>query len=302
LTALPAGPQVVCSVVDSGNGAPLGTACVDPYPDPERAFVVAMGYGACLDPFELQRFGVLARALQARLLVVETPGCSFTPTALQRPERRALLRADYGPVAARMLAAALSVDHTRRAERPVGVIGYSLGASIAAAMVRVANTQFQSRVALESLVLVEPVANRPWSGPQLLAAMRAEDMLIDGNLKTNEDIPGAVVPTDRIPGAPSPRLRRLDLLLLANALRAGALVEDIRAASEGHEAMKVVVAHGASSHLSQLDACQHMVLQCRETGICVDDVLVPGNHGLWQSLDAVDHLAANLARVLGHPC
>ena len=287
-------------MVGSGKRSALGVACVDPCPDPARAFVVAMGFGACLDSFELQRFGVLARALQARLLVVETPGCSFTPTSLLRPERMALLRADYGPVATRMLTAALSVDGNSSRQQPLGVIGYSLGASIAAAMARVANTQFDREVELESLVLVEPVANRPWSGPQLLAAMRAEDKLIDDYLKTNEDIPGAVVPTERLPGAPSPRHRRLDLLLLANALRAGRLVEDVRAAAAGHEGLKVVVAHGASSRLSRLDACQRMVRQCRDAGISVEDVAVPGSHGLWQSLQAVDDLAAGITSALGY--
>lgn len=287
-------------LVNTDKGAPLGVACVDPFPDTERVFVVAMGFGACLEPFEVQRFGVLAAALRARLLVVETPGFSFTPTSLLRPERMALLRADYGPVATRMLTAALSVDATSSRQQPLGVIGYSLGASIAAAMARVANTQFDREVELESLVLVEPVANRPWSGPQLLTAMRAEDKLIDDYLKTNEDIPGAVVPTDRLPGAPSPQHRHLDLLLLANALRAGRLIEDVRAAAAGHEGLKVVVAHGASSRLSRLDACQRMVRQCREAGVSVEDVAVPGSHGLWQSLHAVDDLAGGITSALAY--
>jgi pimeloyl-ACP methyl ester carboxylesterase len=111
-----------------------------------------------------------------------------------------------------MLTAALAFDPTSRGQRRLGVIGYSMGASLAAAMARVAHTHFDRKVALESVVLVEPVANRCWSGSQLLAAMRAEDKLIDGYLKTNEDIPGAVMPTNRIPGAPSPRARRVDLL------------------------------------------------------------------------------------------
>jgi pimeloyl-ACP methyl ester carboxylesterase len=296
--------QVTRRLVGTGSGAPLGVACVDPIPDPERAFVVAMGFGACLEPFELQRFGVLAAALQARLLVVETPGFSLTRTALLANERRALLRADFRPVAARMLAAALSLDHTRSLDhtchehRPLSVIGYSMGASLAAAMAGVAHNQSQSTVRLESVVLVEPVANQRWSVRHLLAAMRAEDKLIDGYLRTNEDIPGAVMPTDRIPGAPSPRQRRLDLLLLTNALRAGRLVDDVRAAAAGHHDLKVVVAHGASSRLSQMASCQRMVHQCRNTGISVQDVVVPGNHGLWQSLPAVDDLAQKITRTL----
>jgi len=288
-------------VVDTDKGAPLGVACVDPFPDPERAFVVAMGFGACLEPFEVQRFGVLARVLRARLIVVETPGFSFAPTGLLARERGALLRADYGPVAARMLTAALSIDDTRHGQRPLGVIGYSMGASLVSAMARVAHNQLDRKVALETVVLVEPVAIRRWSWPRLLGALRAEDKLIDGYLRTNEDVPEAVIPTDRIPGSASPRQRRLDLLLLANALRAGRLVEDLRAAAAGHEAMKVVVAHGASSHLSQLAECQRMVGECRAAGILVEDVAVPGHHGLWQSLYAVDDLASSLTRVLSYP-
>lgn len=287
-------------MVDSGNGEPLGVACVDPFPDPGRAFVVAMGFGACLDAFELQRFGVIAQVLQARLLVVETPGYSYTPTRLRGRERRALLRADFGPVAARMLTAALAVDRTDRGERQVGVLGYSLGASVAAAMAGVANQQVEKQVALDSIVLVEPVANRHWSGPQLLSAMRTENKLIDGYLKTNDDVPGALTPRGRIQGAPLPRQHYLDLLLLSNALRAGRLVEELRAATAGHPGLTVVVAHGASSHLSQMDACRSMVRQCGEAGIDVKDVVVPGHHGLWQSLPAVKSLADSLATALGH--
>jgi pimeloyl-ACP methyl ester carboxylesterase len=299
--ALPAGVRVTHRVVDSGVKAPLGVACVDPFPDPRRVFVVAMGYGACLDPFELQRFGVLACALEARLIVVETPGCSYLPSRLLGGERRALLRADYGPVSARMLAAALSVGQTDRQDRRLGVMGYSLGASVAAAMARVANRGITEPVALESIVLIEPVANRAWRVPQLLAGMRTEDKLIDGYLKTNDDIPGAVAPTGRTRGALLPRRRRIDLLLLSNALRAGRLVEEVLAAAAGHQDVKVVVAHGASSYLSQMHACSLMVRECREAGIAITDVVTPGHHGLWQSLPAVNDLAGDLNIALGCP-
>lgn len=297
---LPTGVRVWRGVVDSGRGAPLGVACVDPVPDPERAFVVAMGYGACLDPFELQRFGVLAGVLQARLLVVGTPGYGYAPSALRGGERRALLRADFGPVAARMLTAALEADHTNRRVRPLGVLGYSLGTSVAAAMARVAQEQFADRVQVDSIVLVEPVANRSWSARQLIGAMQAEDKLIDGYLKTNEAVAGAVMPTDRIPDAPAPRQRRLDLLLLSNALRAGRIVADLRVAAAGRDQVKVVVAHGVSSHLSQLDACEQMVRECRAAGIDTQDVAVAGTHGLWQSLPAVNDLAHHLNSALSN--
>jgi hypothetical protein len=70
--------------------------------------------------------------------------------------------------------------------------------------------------AVSSLVLVEPVAGRRWNGRQLLHAMRAENVLIDGYLRANVNVPGAVLPSDRTPGAPRPHQRRVDLLRKTN--------------------------------------------------------------------------------------
>lgn len=289
-------PAVTHRVVTTAGG-PLPVTRIDPHEDPGRVFYTAMGYAACTDPFELQRFTLLADRLRARLIVVDTPGCSHLRTRLTARERLALLRSDFTPVAERMLHAARTLDTTTRTDRRVGVLGYSLGASVAsrmAAVLRRAGTE------LDTIVLVEPVGHRRWTTRDLIAATRHEDTHIDRYLGENGTIPGAVAPNDRTPGASPHHLFRPDLALLANALRAGWLPRDLLPAVAG-TSTRLVVAHGTSSLLSDPHATTRLLEAARAAQVTVSDLPVPGSHGLWQSLPRVDRLGRQIAATLGDP-
>lgn len=289
-------PTVTTTVVGSGATA-LPVACIDPHPTPGRVYVIAMGYGAGLDPFEIQRFGLIAQHLRARLLIPEIPGCSYhARTRLSRAERIGLLRSDFHPAARRMLDAALTVDAEAQHDLPYGVLGYSLGASLAAAMADVAHDP-ACGTELSTVILVEPVANRRWSIPDILQSNRAEDRLIGEHLRRNNEVEGAVEPSGLVSGSPKAHLYLPDLLLLANALRAGRLFEDLRSAAR--KPYRLVVAHGRGSRMSRCDAARQLVDDCQGIGVAALNVEVDGRHGLWQSLPDVDNLATRIASALG---
>lgn len=279
---------VSVTVLPGGERSPgLRVALVDPEDADGRRFVVAMGYAAWLDDFELQRFRLLARELRARLVVVETPGHGTGTGAsrLTAAERRALLlRADLRPVAERMLAAAVAADPALL-DAPVGVIGYSLGSSLGTAMAQVLLARTGAGV--PALVLVEPVAGRRWRPLDLVRATRAEDRLVDVALAENVGIAGVVEPWDRRPSADPPRHDRLDLLLLANALRAGDLAEQVARS----RAALLVVVHGAESRLSLPAAVGDVLAAARAAGTRTEELEMRGSHGLWHSLPSVRRLA-----------
>jgi len=298
VVTLPPGLRISTEVVRSDSGTVLPVTRIDPHPNPKRVFLVAMGYAASLDPFEIQRFGLIAHRLRARLLIPETPGCSYhARTRLTMHERLSIFRSDFHPTAERMLRAALSLDSARNDSRSYGVLGYSMGASIASAMADSIHNDRTDQMSLSSVILVEPVANQRWGALNILRSIRAEDRLIDHYLKHNDAIEGAVNPSDRIDGAPQARERQLDMLLLANALRAGRLINDLHSAAQ--QSYTLVVAHGRDSTMSRMDAAARLLQECRDFGITAIDLEVDGRHGLWQSLPAVDDLTVRIADAIG---
>ncbi|TCR18697.1 hypothetical protein EV578_10974 [Streptomyces sp. BK205] len=74
---------------------------------------------------------------------------------------------------------------------------------------------------METVVLVEPVAVQRWSAAVLLSAVRRENRLVGAYLEETATVAGAVPPLEARPDAAPNTRRRVDLLLLANALRAG---------------------------------------------------------------------------------
>lgn len=269
------------------SGSPLLVATTDGRRHPgDRTIIVAQGIRSWIEPFEMQRFSLIAERLRARLIVVETPGFGTAGSRVLPPERRALRRGDFGPLAARMVTAAQSVLEETAAGEPISFLGYSLGASIAAAMARAA-ADLQWRV--DELVLVEPVALQRWTALDLLAATLREDRWIDDHLATNETVPGAATPWDRRPGIRPPTERRRDLLALALALRHGRLRTDLLTTP----AQRVVVVRGDSSALSTT-AADPAVARLRNRGVRVDELTVPGHHAVWHSLPTVDTIAHQL--------
>lgn len=256
-------------------------------------FVVVQGIQSWIEEFELQRLGLIARMLGARLVVVEVPGFGVAGSRVLSGERRALLAGDFGPLASRMFAAAAVVlgdedDHA------LSFLGYSMGCSVATAMAKVAAARGWT---IDQLVLVEPVALHQWKVRHLVAATRREDRWIADYVATNDSVDGAVAPWDRRPGVRPPTRRRVDLLLLGAALRKGALAGDLRA---GVTPRRVVVVHGDRSALSEA-AYQPIVTALRGRGIAAVELTVPGHHAFWHSLAAVEDMTRRLTAVLETP-
>lgn len=252
---------------------------------PRGTCVVAMGYGAWHDDFELQRFTRLADLLGVRLVVLETPGLGFEGTALTRRERAALLSGRYSRLGDRMMAAATS----RTGGDAVHLLGYSLGTSVAAAM---ATSRHAPRIS--SLVLVEPVAARTWNPLVLARSVREEDALIDDYLDETAAVPDAVAPSDRVDGAPRPARNQVDQLLLGTALSWGRLTSDLGRFAARQPSPNVLVVHGSTSVLSPPPANAALVLKLDALGCHVTGVEMEGSHGIWQSLPRVDLLGEHV--------
>ncbi|WP_431240992.1 hypothetical protein ACQ86B_29145 (plasmid) [Mycolicibacterium aichiense] len=244
-----------------------------------------MGLQACLSPFEVQRFAMLARIWDTAITVVDTPGCGDGGINLTTMQRGALLRGDFTPVAQHMVAVARR-HNPRLSDRPVHLTGYSMGASLAAAAAAAAGPR---SLQLEHLMLIEPVALRRWPLPSLLRSVRLEDRLIDGYLADNEAVAG-VVPLKDWQGTDI-RCSRLDLALLGFGISRGGLTRDVLRAAATHQP-RVTVVHGVGSRLSRMTDTSRLIGTCRQAGIDIHDVAVEGHHALWQSLPRVSDLAA----------
>ena len=255
-------------------------------PHHRRTCVAVMGFGAWLDPFELQRFTRLSQVLDAQLIVVESPGLGQPGTSLTRQERVALLAGRYAPVAQRMLAAATTQIQTGQR---VHLLGYSMGTSIVTAM-----AAHDPATSVTSLTLIEPVATRTWNPAELVASVHRENQLIDGYLQETAAVPGSVGPSDRIPDAPRPARNTLDQLLLAAGLSWGRLATDLRACADRQPPPPVLFVHGRTSQLSRPGAVADLARSARDRGLEVTDVTIDGSHGLWQSLPRVDELAQHI--------
>jgi pimeloyl-ACP methyl ester carboxylesterase len=275
----------------------------------DPTFVVAQGFLAFVEPYEMQRFQVIASVLRARLVVVETPGAGFAASRLLPAERRALLRGDFTVPARRMLRAATEFLTARDGDGVAGtggpfhVLGYSLGASFAAAMAAVSATT-RTYPPVESVVLVEPVALRRWSAAGLLTAVRHENRLVQAYVDHTATVPGAVRPLDARPGAAPPTRRRCDLLLLANALRAARLTDDLVTAARRQDGRperrprRLIVVRGDESALSPRQETQDLLAAAERHGITARLLRVPGPHAFWHSLPAVTAAATELNRTL----
>jgi pimeloyl-ACP methyl ester carboxylesterase len=263
--------------VDGQRVATVGRA------DARRQVLLFMGFLACVEPFELQRFAVLAAEWDAQVTVVDTPGCGYGGARLTKTERRACRRGDFTPIARRMVHSA-QLQHHRLRRGPVTVVGYSMGASLAAAaaadpgLLRVSN-----------MILVEPVAMRRWNLLGLLNSVRDEDRVIDEYLDRNVAFPDAVPPSDRR-NEPPPSTFRLDLAHLGFALSRGQLAPDLLRANAIQQ-FSVQVVHGVRSRLSRSAVVERLIKVCRRAGMEMEDVPVGGRHALWHSLPDVAALA-----------
>lgn len=256
----------------------------------DPTFIVAQGFKAWIEPFELQRFQLIARTLRARLIIAETPGFGAAGSRLLPPERRKLIAGDFGPVATRMFSAAVA-ELDDESARTLSFLGYSMGSSLVTSMTKSAAAQGW---AVSSLVLVEPVALRKWKIWGLMAAVAREARWIADYLATNEAVDGAVAPWDQRTGVRPATRRRLDVLVLGAAIRRGALAGDLQTVVTPRQ---VIIVRGGRSELSQA-RCQTALTAMRERGVATDELSVPGHHAFWHSLPAVQDVARRLRTVL----
>jgi pimeloyl-ACP methyl ester carboxylesterase len=260
----------------------LRTACVGEDGAPRQALVF-MGIMAWVEPFELQRLSVLAGAWNAQVVVVDVPGCGHGGARLTPSQRRALRRGEFAPVARQMVHSA-QARNPRLRRGPVMVVGYSLGASLAAAVVA-----DPGLMRVSGLMLVEPVALRRWRVSSLLRSVRSENQVVDEYVNRNHGVSGLVAPPPRR-GEAMPPWSRIDVAHLGYAVSRGRLGQDLIKASQ-IQSFPVQVVHGIDSTLSRPADVRRLVSRCRRAGLDVRDMPVAGRHALWHSLSNVAELA-----------
>lgn len=189
----------VC-VIDARNG--------DEYKKVGDTYVVALGFNGSVEKFIIQQHAVMAQELGARLIVVDTPGFGELSSQLSIEQASDLIRhGDYSSCAKAMLQAAIKAGELQEGEE-IGLIGYSQGASMIAAMASVLNTEHDdlAKLQLHGLHMIEPVADHKQSSVGLFVRLGKENVRNDGYLGENNEL----LDSDGIPWAVSPIDRRVD--------------------------------------------------------------------------------------------
>lgn len=253
-----------------------------------RTLLAAQGFGAWLEPVEMRRFTLIAHQLRVRVVVVETPGFGPVDSGLSRSERRALMNGDFGALGARMFDAAMKVIDGADDGR-ISFLGFSLGASLAAAMAGAATA---SGWAVDELVLVEPVGVRSWRLGELLIAVAREKLTDKDYLALNDGFRDAQEPERSGNYRPS-AIRYCDRMLLGAALRWGGLRGQLQSIAPAPH--RVVVVAADQSSLTGSPAAR-AVAALRESGMPIAEVVVPGHHGFWHSLALVAAMTERLTK------
>ncbi|MDT0329271.1 alpha/beta fold hydrolase [Nocardiopsis lambiniae] len=268
-------------------------------PGGDRPLVVAtMGYRACVDDFEMQRFRLLSEALEWDIVVLDTPGYGYSQVRLDRRQRGALYRGDFRPLVEDM-AEALTSLVPGLDRRAVSVLGYSLGACSAAALAGLL-VERGDVAALDRMILVEPVAAHRWTLPALGLARLAESRAEEHYLDLNHRFGWAVPPTDRRSGPQSvlPRPASADLRAMIHGLSRGLLPRDLIALVRAVPGLRIETVVGESSAMVPAEGRDRL---CRLLARAGGDHRVHGiagaHHALWQSIEHVGVLARRLADI-----
>lgn len=235
-----------------------------------------MGLHACIDEFELARFAILADEWDARVTVVDTPGCGHGGATLTRKERAGLRHGDFTEVARRMVSAVSELEPRRR-RRPITLLGYSLGTSVAAAA-----AADPGLMHVQHLVAIEPVALRIRNPLRLMKDARSEDAYVAEYRMRNTD--------SRDKGVPASPASRHDLARLGFALSRGTLARDLLRAGRVQR-FGVQIVHGRDSLMSPAADVTRLAVACRRSGMDIRDITVEGRHALWHSLPDVAAIA-----------
>lgn len=280
--AVPVGPSV--TVHRGPRGTSIGVVSA---PEPERQILAFLGYGACLSGFELQRFRLLAHLWRARIIIPEVPGCSRQPSRLGPRAAAALAVGRFGPVAHEITRAALRfAEGVRRTD----VLGYSMGASLAAAALAAVPVQ---QLEADRITLVEPVALTRWTPWGLMRATKVEDALAAKYVGQSMAWRGAVPPPEDSPTSERHR-DPLSMLLMGHALQFGRLLPDLSRGLAHRPSAALVVVRGCTSQLFRSAALRRALAWSRTAGVPLMPITMEGSHPLWQSLDIVESMAARV--------
>jgi len=234
----------------------------------------------------MSRFALIARLLSARVVVVENPVFSLRTSRLLPSERLGLRSGDFGPLAARMFDTASPVLSDVEDGR-LSFLGYSLGASIVTAMAGVAT---EREWAVEQLILVEPVGLREWNAGSLLTASLLESHWDSAYRGENPTFPE--MPQLPFRGSDLRWAALSDQLLLGSALRRGGIQHDVLTMTPPPH--RTTVVRAAHSRLSARRSSGNRA-DWGQDGQNVRILTVPGHHGFWHSLPAVEAMTQRLA-------
>lgn len=236
----------------------------------QREILLFMGMLASIGPAELHRCALLAAEWNARVTVVDVPGCGRGNARLTKADRSGLRRGDFAPLARRMVRSAQDVNPNLLRRRTF-LVGYSLGASLAAAAAADAGL-----LHVGQLALVEAVALERWNPLNLLRTVRKEDRAT-----------AAVSDAFLEQGVAPPRG---ELALLGYALSRGWLTSDVVRANSLHD-LRVQLVRGYDSSLCRRPASERAARFMRRNGVEVSQLAMPGRHGLWHNEADVSELA-----------
>lgn len=261
----------------------INTAATQPDHAPRREALVFMGIQASIEPFETQRFEVLAEELERRITVADAPGWGHGGT-LSAQQRADLRRGLFDSVAEPMVMAAIK-QTPELSTRPATVVGYSMGASLAAAAAA------SDRLDVATLVLVEPVGIRRWNPLSLLRAVRHEDQFTDDYLSRNPA--DAWESWDRRGEDPPPH-RWADLATLGFGISRGGIMRDLERAAVRGKLRELQIVRAASSQLCHRTDVESVAARATAMGVATRVHEIPGHHQVWQSLPDVAALAQML--------
>ncbi|MFX4271444.1 hypothetical protein ACQBAR_12630 [Propionibacteriaceae bacterium Y1685] len=266
------------------NGLLLGVCTITPARTSRPPMIMTLGILARLDPFEVQRFRLLADLLQRQIIALETPGWMRPGQRLPASARQALTHGDFTEMA-ELMVAALDEAVPGLTDQTVSLLGYSLGASTGSA---IAATLAARGTTLERITLVEPVATGRQSLVGLGLRNTADGVRNRRYLKESKQVEWAARST------PVRMVRRgwVDLGLFTWALSRGGIQKSLNSIDTS---VGVKIITGERSRMAGGRATEELVEQLRSTGRSVEwDTIADSHHGLWLSLPRV----AEVARLL----
>ncbi|WP_313535438.1 alpha/beta fold hydrolase [Arsenicicoccus bolidensis] len=262
---------------------PINAATAGP-PDgttsPQGQALVFMGVQASVEPFEQQRFEALADHTGQQITFVDAPGWGHGGM-LTRMQRADLRHGVFDSVAGPMVSAAIERTPAL-ATGPATVVGYSMGASLAAAAAA------SSDIQVDTMILIEPVGIRRWNPLSLLGAVRHEDQFTDTYLARNPT--GSWEPWDRRGEAPPPH-KWSDLATLGWAISRGRIGDDLERAATRGAPRKLHIIRADSSRLCRRQDVERLASRAEGLGIHTTCHTIAGHHPVWQSVPDVIEMA-----------